>query len=485
MAIITNCNQIIAAYTYCSRVIAIYTNCSMVSPDFSMFYYIKWTPSDPASWGANASFSIDGSTYYFRNYSGEFRGYDGVITESAFYQDVIRTLKTNAIRIESSAFYQCSRLSSVNLVACSYIGEHAFEYCHMSNNLVSSFKLTAYRCTYVAQNAFHSTGLKSIYFPICSYVGKSAFLSCTSLSSISLPHCTYVDSRAFGGCIISSVYLPECSYVGSYGFNANPLNYIDLPECEYLGSGALNPASNVTYLSLPKCKYVGNNALRHYCGKIQHSMYLPVCEYIGESAVAGDGGTFLNSVDLPVCSHIGGWGFANQNELQTISLPECKFIGSFAFVQTAIGGTLTLPKCEFIGSWAFTDRFNGVKLRNVYLPALKRMSEWAFEGAGVSYISLPVCEYIDRGGIQHCSLESINLPVCSYIGGGAFLGNSSFSMITLGYSSVCFLSVDVFSGTSITATQGSIFVPSSLVNAYKSADNWSYYSNIIFPISEP
>jgi hypothetical protein len=41
-----------------------------------------------------------------------------------------------------------------------------------------------------------------------------------------------------------------------------------------------------------------------------------------------------------------------------------------------------------------------------------------------------------------------------------------------------------FSNTAIWSDKGSIFVPASLVDAYKSATNWTYFKNRIFPIEE-
>ena len=100
--------------------------------------------------------------------------------------------------------------------------------------------------------------------------------------------------------------------------------------------------------------------------------------------------------------------------------------------------------------------------------------------SSLSQISLPVCEYVGYNAFYACSsLTQISLPVCSYIGDYAFEGCSSLRRITIGYSSVCNLGIGVFSGTIITSSTGYIYVPASLVDAYKSAPNWSKYSAII------
>ena len=96
-----------------------------------------------------------------------------------------------------------------------------------------------------------------------------------------------------------------------------------------------------------------------------------------------------------------------------------------------------------------------------------------------------MCEYIGDYAFFNCRrLFQVSLPVCSYIGNYVFENCTSLSRITIGYSSVCSLySTNVFDDTQITSSTGSIYVPASLVDAYKSAENWSVYSNIIYPIN--
>ena len=73
--------------------------------------------------------------------------------------------------------------------------------------------------------------------------------------------------------------------------------------------------------------------------------------------------------------------------------------------------------------------------------------------------------------------------MCSYIGDAAFQNCYSLSIITIGYSGVCSLPYyDAFNGTPIGDGTGSIYVPASLVDAYKTAENWSMYSSQIFTI---
>ena len=124
-------------------------------------------------------------------------------------------------------------------------------------------------------------------------------------------------------------------------------------------------------------------------------------------------------------------------------------------------------------------------IQTVYLPNCTSVGENAFAScSNLSSIYLPNCEYIGSSVFYICSsLTQVNLPMCSYIGRGAFGYCSSLSIITIGYSSICSLVTSAaLSNTQITSSTGSIYVPASLVDSYKSAKNWSYFSTQIFPI---
>lgn len=146
--------------------------------------------------------------------------------------------------------------------------------------------------------------------------------------------------------------------------------------------------------------------------------------------------------------------------LSQVSLPMCSYIGDAAFQDCPSLSQVSLPMCSYIGEAAFN------------------------ECKSLSQISIPMCSYIGSYAFRSCgSLKQVSLPKCSYIGNYAFLFCYKLNTITLGYSSVCSLdNSNVFSRTQITSSTGDIYVPASLVNAYKSASGWSVYSKRIYSI---
>ena len=159
------------------------------------------------------------------------------------------------------------------------------------------------------------------------------------------------------------------------------------------------------------------------------------------------------------------------------------FVASYAFTKYAIQ-TVNLPYATYVGEYAFSYC---TSLTQVSLPVCSSIYGRAFtECYSLSQMNLPMCRIIDDYAFRDCiSLTQMSLPMCSYIGRYAFVYCSSLSIITIGYSSVCSLAdYNAFNNTLITSGTGSIYVPASLVDAYKSAQNWSNYSSQIFPISE-
>ena len=170
----------------------------------------------------------------------------------------------------------------------------------------------------------------------------------------------------------------------------------------------------------------------------------------------------IQTVNLPYATTVGGDAFQGCTSLTQVSLPMCSYIDRSAFLNCISLTQISLPMCSYIGNSAFNNCNS------------------------LSQVSLPMCSYIGSYAFSQCyALAQANLPMCSYISINAFRNCISLSIITIGYSSVCSLSGSgVFYRTPIASGTGSIYVPASLVDAYKSAAEWSSFSSQIFPISE-
>ena len=161
-------------------------------------------------------------------------------------------------------------------------------------------------------------------------------------------------------------------------------------------------------------------------------------------------------------SFVASFAFQNDNTIKTVNLLYATSVGDRAFYGCQELSQVSLPMCSYIRGNAF------------------------YQCTSLSQLSLPICSSIGMYAIYFCNrLSQLSLPVCSSIGAYAFGFCTMLSIITLGYSGVCSLAgSNVFNYTPIASGTGSIYVPASLVDSYKSATNWSYFSTRIFPIPE-
>jgi hypothetical protein len=301
-------NNIIGAYTGGVAVNEIWCHGVKVWPTEPVpgEWYIRWAPSNISGF-----FTIDGVVYNLEDYNGYFSDFSGVITSDAFRNNSdITYLKTNASKIEDTAFYSCYSLSVADLPSCEWLDNDVFQYC----SSLKSVSLPVCSVIGPAGGGFGHTALESVYFPECNYLVANTFGSCYSLRTVDLPKCGGLDMGIFIDCsALTSVSLPECSVIGAYVFQGcKSLPSISLPVCSYIGNYAFSECESLSRIDLPECKYIGNNAFRKCFS--------------------------LTSIDLPVCSYIGSTAFYNCVELSLVILRSdsvCQ-LGSNAFNATPI-----------------------------------------------------------------------------------------------------------------------------------------------------
>lgn len=206
--------------------------------------------------------------------------------------------------------------------------------------------------------------------------------------------------------------------------------------------------------------------------------------------------SYIQTVNLPNCLYLGSnktWTseclfFGYCRNLRVVSLPLCSIILNSAFISCNHLSSVYIPTCNYLGENCFK---NCTALTSISLPVCEVLGRSCFEScSSLTSISLPVCKVIGSSCFQYCSsLTSIYLPVCSILYTSCFYNCINLTEVTLNSPSVCKIDTAQFNGTVFKKTPiesgtGSIYVPASLVDAYKSAQFWSRHSSIIFPIPE-
>ena len=175
-------------------------------------------------------------------------------------------------------------------------------------------------------------------------------------------------------------------------------------------------------------------------------------------------------------SEVGYYAFHSCRRLTSVNLPNCKNIKPNAFMSCYSLISVNLPKCVYINGGAFKSCNN---LASINLPLCKYIYNGPFEYCySLTYINLPLCITISDAAFRFCSgLTSINIPLCSIINRIAFYSCTNLREVYLNrVTSVTIIESDTFSNC---PKLTSIYVPASLVNAFKTAQYWSSISNKI------
>jgi hypothetical protein len=117
----------------------------------------------------------------------------------------------------------------------------------------------------------------------------------------------------------------------------------------------------------------------------------------------------------------------------------------------------------------------------VNLPELQKTLNGAFRASGLVEITLPKVTEMHGSTFYQCSaLETVDLPVCTKITSGQFYrANNTTAFILRSTAGVCVNEAsELFEAASkIAKGTGFIYVPSALIDQYKSATNWARYES--------
>ena len=159
-----------------------------------------------------------------------------------------------------------------------------------------------------------------------------------------------------------------------------------------------------------------------------------------------------------------------------ISSSSATSIGSYAFYSCSSLTTANFPVATSIGTSAFQYCRS---LTTANFPVATSLETSAFQNCNsLTTVDFPVATSIGTSAFQNCSsLTTANFPVATSIRTSAFQYCRSLKSLLLRNNKVCTLSnTSAFSSTPISSGTGYIYVPSSLIEQYKAATNWSTYA---------
>ena len=193
----------------------------------------------------------------------------------------------------------------------------------------------------------------------------------------------------------------------------------------------------------------------------------------------------LTTATFPACTFIGSYAFYSCSSLTTINFPVCASADTCAFGHCSNLTTVNFPIWTSISNNTF---YACRSLTDVSFPACTSIGYYAF---GFCYnlptVSFPVCTTIGSSAFAYCgSLTTASFPACTFIDNSAFANCTRLSSLYLTNSAVCTLSnSNAFSSTPYAGYSyyfsgtPRIYVPASLVESYRTATNWTYFSSYI------
>lgn len=192
----------------------------------------------------------------------------------------------------------------------------------------------------------------------------------------------------------------------------------------------------------------------------------------------------LTKVNLPNVTDVLDFGFGGCKSLVVINMPMLTRAGAMSFADCNSLMAVDFPRVEILDRTAFGSC---TALEIINLPAAITIGDTAFSTCkSLTAIELPNAISIGNRVFNNCSsLTTIELPKIESIGDYAFYDCTSLSsLIIRNTSQVATIGERSFDNTLIASGSGYIYVPDELLEAYKSAPNWSEYADQIRPLHD-
>lgn len=179
---------------------------------------------------------------------------------------------------------------------------------------------------------------------------------------------------------------------------------------------------------------------------------------------------------------VAAYRFNGYTRLLHVDFPNVETINQYAFDGCGIREA-NFPRCTAL---AGNNTFRGAYITSASFPALVNApGNYAFRACmSLSNVEFPSLRYGGQYMFQQCNaLQEAKFDSLISIGYQMFVNSPNFAKLTLGTTEqVCYPGSGSFNQTPFASGGGEIYVPASMVDAYKNNPNWSGYADRIFAI---
>lgn len=169
------------------------------------------------------------------------------------------------------------------------------------------------------------------------------------------------------------------------------------------------------------------------------------------------------------------YAFHGCASLKNVVLPNAKSIGNNAFYQCTALKSAEIQSASTIGTYAFNYC---TALANVNCPSATKINNYGFNYCSkLGNVVFPSVTDVGTGAFSSCTgIVKADFPVATKLGRSCFQYCSAMKSLILRADSVASISSGSLNGTPIASGTGYIYVPSALIDSYKTASNWSTYA---------
>lgn len=393
---------------------------------------------------------------------------------------------------QNAAFYLCSNLKSIKLPnTITSMGASSFDGCSSLEELTIPSGVTALNQT-VLRNCSSLHTLDVDWSKITT-IGADAFRGCSALAieELNLPNLTSLGMNAFYGVKVKKlnlgalVKMPNCDS-NSKNFGDRPvLQELSAPKVVSIPSYSFYDYTSLSHVDMnwSGITVIGQRVFQNCTSLSLGELNFDNLTSLGTNAFYGTKIrkiTFKKLESFPDGVSSGTSGlFGDKDTLEEVVIAE----NAIRINAHVFNGYTALTKCNLPKSIEVinTSAFNGVPaLFVVDLPNLKTLTAGVFTNSGcVEVKDLGAITSLGDGVWRYCkSLKYAILPeTLTSMSAYTFGDCNAMEYVICRAVTPPTIGVNNFNGTY------PIYVPDESVEAYKTATNWSQYSDRIYPIS--